>query len=95
MTPETRAARDRLEAFIEAMADELDHRIPRRPNAELKKIAAGIRQARTDLRTVLAALDQQPTFIVETLNDITEEQLADFNQRWRERWQADSPSTQP
>lgn len=86
MTPETRAARDRLAAFLDTW-----ERIAGEPAADtlmtltaLEPPTGRVALTRSDLRAVLAALDQQPTGIIAAPPDVTDEQLAAFREAWDE-----------
>ena len=88
MTPETRAARDRIEAFMTAFgnlpAERKDPGVPSRiafiPSTENR--LAGYELSLIDLARVLAALDAQPAAIIQCDHQLTEEQAEDLKRRF-------------
>jgi len=80
MTPETRAARDRIAAYLDARTHILGDRDQ---IAEAKN--GGSPWARltvTDLRTVLAALDTKPAAIIQCDHVLTEQEADDLKRRF-------------
>lgn len=81
MNEETRAARDRIQAFLDAHGSVDDAMISL---VGLGPDGSTVELRRSDLRLVLAALDQQPMAFVTAPADITDEQLAAFRETWDE-----------
>lgn len=91
MNPETRAARDRLARYADALDHEratlsdvkpfyVDGRIDERHGTDGNTHVL----YRSDIRAVLAALDQQPSVLVTAPPHVTDEQLAAFREAWDE-----------
>jgi hypothetical protein len=80
MNPETRAARDRIEAYLKQRGPDRDNVISTAGPRSIRYAKPRLRA--DDLHTVLAALDAQPAFITVTNATLTGEQAEDLKRRF-------------
>lgn len=81
MNPETRAARDRIAAYLKQRGPDRDNVISTAGPRSIRYAKPRLRA--DDLHTVLAALDAQPAFVAVTDAVLTEEQAEDLKRRIR------------